>query len=53
MGQKPPIRGGLHVTCNAHFRIWLSYFSQKSWVKIWFGLVKAFKSYRDNIKKKK
>ena len=23
-GQKPPIRGGLHVTCNAHFRLGLA-----------------------------
>ena len=44
-GQKPPIRG-LHVTCNAHFRTWLSYSSQKSCVKIWLGLVEPFKSYR-------
>ena len=34
------------MTCDAHFRTWRSYFSQKSCVKIWFGLVKAFKSYR-------
>ena len=46
-GQKPPIRGGgLHVICDAHLQIWLSYSSQKSCVKIWFGLVEAFKSYR-------
>ena len=37
---KPPIRGGgLHVTCDAHFRTRMSYSSQKSCVKIWFGLV--------------
>ena len=36
--QKPPIRG-LHVTCDAHFRTRMSYSSQKSCVKIWFGLV--------------
>ena len=29
-----------------------NYFSQKSFVKIWFGLVEAFRSYRSNIKKK-
>ena len=51
-GKKPPIRG-LHVTCDAHFRTWPSYFSQKSCVKIWFRLVEPFKSYRGNIKKKK
>ena len=44
-GQKPLSRG-LHVTCNTHFRKWPSYFSQKSCVKIWFGLVEPFKSYR-------
>ena len=27
------------MTCNAHFRTWLSYSSQKSCVEIWFGLV--------------
>ena len=37
--------GGLHVTCDAHFRIWPSYSSQKSCVKIWFGLVEPLKSY--------
>ena len=44
-GQKPPISG---VTCDlwSPFRTWPSYSSQKSWVKIWFGLVKPFKSYR-------
>ena len=31
--------GGLHLTCDAHFRTRMSYFSQKSCVKIWFGLV--------------
>ena len=29
----------LHLTCDAHFRTWMSYSSQKSCVKIWFGLV--------------
>ena len=41
-GQKPPIKG-LHVTCNGHLRTWPSYSSQKSCVKIWFGLVEPFK----------
>ena len=50
---RSPLLGWLHVTCDAHFRIWPSYFSQKSCVKIWFGLVEAFKSYRGNIQKKK
>ena len=50
-GQKPPIRG-LHVTCDTHIRTWLSYFSQKSCVKIWFRLAEAFKSCRGNIKKR-
>ena len=48
-GQKPPIRGGLHVTCDAHFRTWISYSSQKSCVTIWFGLVEPFKSYHLNF----
>ena len=50
--QKPPL-GGLHVICDAHFWTWPSYFSQKSCVKIWFGLVEAFKRYRGKKKKKK
>ena len=29
-GGRNPLLGGLHVTCNVHFRIWLSYSSQKS-----------------------
>ena len=29
----------LHLTCNAQFRTRMSYSSQKSCVKIWFGLV--------------
>ena len=45
--QKPPLRG-LHVTCDAHFRTSMSYFSQKSCVKIWSELVESFKSYRGN-----
>ena len=32
--------GGLHVTCDAHFRTRMSYSSQKSCVKIWLGLIK-------------
>ena len=43
-GENPPNR--LHVTCDAHFQTWPSYFTQKSCVKIWFGLVEPFKSYR-------
>ena len=27
------------MTCDAHFRTWMSYSSQKSCVKIWFGLI--------------
>ena len=38
-GGGSPIRGGLHLTCDAHFRTQMSYFSQNSCVKIWFGLV--------------
>ena len=47
--------GGLHVTWDAHFQTWRSYSSQKSCVKIWFGLVEPFKSYHSTkkIKKKK
>ena len=43
------------MTCDAHFRTWLSYTGQKSCVKIWFGLVEPFKSYRvhKHPKKKK
>ena len=41
------------MTCDAHFRTWPSYFSQKSCVKIWFGLVEPLKSYCDNRQKKK
>ena len=44
-GQKPPIRG-LHVTCDTSFRTWPCHSNQKSYVKIWFGLVEPFKSYR-------
>ena len=54
-GGREVMGGGeeLHVTCDAHFQTWPSYFSQKSSVKIWFGLAEAFKSYRSNIIKKK
>ena len=45
--QKPPI-SKLHVICDARLRTWLSYSSQKSCAKIWFGLVEPFKSYRGN-----
>ena len=31
--------GGLHLAFDAHFRTGMSYSSQKSCVKIWFGLV--------------
>ena len=31
--------GGLHLTCDTHFQTQLTYSSQKSCVKIWFGLV--------------
>ena len=34
------------MTCDAHFRTWPSYSSQKSCVKIWFGLVEPLMSYR-------
>ena len=45
-GSRSPLLVGLHVTCNAHFRTRMSYSRQKSCVKIWFGLVEPFKSYR-------
>ena len=44
-GGRNPLLGGLHVTCDAHFRTWPSYSNQKSCVKIWFRLVEPFKSY--------
>ena len=34
------------MTYDADLRTWLSNSSQKSCVKIWFGLVEPFKSYR-------
>ena len=46
VGGRNALLGGLHVTCNAHFRTWPNYSSQKSCVKIWFGLAEPFKSYR-------
>ena len=41
------------MTCDAHFGTQPSSSSQKSCVKIWFGLVEPFKSYHGNIPKKK
>ena len=49
------------LTSDTHLQTWLSYSSQKSCVKIWFGLVEPFKSYcvhkhtkkNKRIKKKK
>ena len=49
-GGQRPLLVGLHVTCDAHLRTWLSNSSQKSCVKIWFGLVEPFKSYRGKKK---
>ena len=43
------VGGGVHVTCNAHFRTRISYSSQKSCVKIWFWLVEPFKNYHLNF----
>ena len=48
-GGRSSLLGGLHVACNAHFRTRISYSSQKSCVKIWFGLVEPFKSYHLNF----
>ena len=48
-GAEAPYYGGLHVTYNAHFQTQISYSSQKSCVKIWFGLVEPFKSYHLNF----
>ena len=45
VSRSPLLGGGLHVTCNSHFRTWLSYRSQKSCVNYCFGLVESFKSY--------
>ena len=38
-GGRKLLLGGLHLTCGAHFQTWLSYSSQKSYVKTWVGLV--------------
>ena len=43
-------RVGRSLQC--HFQTWPSYSSQKSCVKIWFGLVEPFKSYHGNKHKK-
>ena len=48
-GGRSPLLGGLLVTCDTHFRTQISYSSQKSCVKIWFGLVEPFKSYHLNF----
>ena len=53
VGGRSPLLGGLHVTCDAHFRTWQSYSSRKSCVKVWFILVEPFKSYRGNFPPKK
>ena len=37
------------MTCEPHFQTRISYSNQKSCVKIWFGLVKPFKSYHLNF----
>ena len=37
------------MTCDAHFRTRMSYSSQKSCVKIWFGWVEPFKGYHLNF----
>ena len=37
------------MTCDAHSRTQVSYSSQKSCVKNWFGLVEPFKSYHLNF----
>ena len=48
-GGRSPLLGGLHVTCDAHFRTWLSYSSQSH---VWkFGL--DWFSYRVHKHKKK
>ena len=38
---RSPLLSGFHVTCDGHFRTRLSYSSQKSCVKIWYGLVEV------------
>ena len=52
-GDRRPLLGGLHVTCDAHFRICPSYSNQKSCVKICFWLVEPFKSCCVHRPKKK
>ena len=37
-GRNPLLGWGLHLACGAHFWTRMSYTSQKSYVKIWFGL---------------
>ena len=44
-GGRNPLLGGLYAACDAYFQTWPSHSSQKSYVKIWFGLVEPFKSY--------
>ena len=39
LGGRNFLLGGLHLTCGAHFRNRMSFSSQKSCVKIWFGLI--------------
>ena len=41
-GGRNLLLGRLHLTCDAHFRTWMNYSSQKSCVKIWFGLVEIW-----------
>ena len=38
-GGRNAILGGLHLTSDAHFRTQMCYSSQKSYAKIWLGLV--------------
>ena len=38
-GRSLLLGGELHLTCDAHFRTRMNYSSQKSCVRIWFGLV--------------
>ena len=38
-GGRNPLLGGLHLTFDAHFRTRMSYSSQKSYVRIFLGLV--------------
>ena len=52
-GGRRTLLRGLHVTCDTHLRTCPSYFRQTTCVKIWFGLLEPFKSYRGNRQKKK